>query len=258
MVRIYIAFWLFLFGLVFGSFANCTAMRIVRKEDFVRGRSRCRACGHELGGEDLIPLVSWLSAKGRCRYCKAKLSWRYPASELAFALLLEGLYFRYGLSAQFAGSAFFTGCLFVLALVDIESFEIPDGCLLAGLLAFFVTAPFVPLTVREILLHVAAGLTAGGVMLVLSLVMDHVLQKESLGGGDIKLFALLGLWFGFTQILILIFISCILGLVFAFFWNQKGDAEGAFPFGPAIAAAAYVMLLCGDWLRDWYLAYIMI
>ncbi|MBR1628867.1 MAG: prepilin peptidase, partial [Lachnospiraceae bacterium] len=74
-----------LLGLVFGSFLNCAAMRIARGEDFVHGRSRCRACGHPLGGRDLVPLASWVLSKGRCRYCHAKVSVRYPLSELIFA-----------------------------------------------------------------------------------------------------------------------------------------------------------------------------
>ncbi len=84
--------------------------------------------------------------------------------------------------------------------------------------------------------------------------MDFVLNKESLGGGDIKLFALLGLYFGFVETLFLIFLSCVTGLVFAVIYNtRRGEGDGAFPFGPAIAAAAYVMLICGKELSGWYL-----
>ena len=256
MIKIYIAFWLFLFGTVFGSFLNCAAMRIVRGEDFIRGRSRCRSCGHELRAMDLIPIVSWLLSHGRCRYCKAKLSLRYPLTELVFAVALEGLFFRYGITVAFAGASCLTGCLFVLSLVDLEILEIPDGCLLAGVIAFCVTAPFTMESAKAFFLHVAAGLVTGVVMLVLSLVMDGVLQRESMGGGDIKLFALLGLWFGFTGILILTFLSCIFGLLFVSVRRRQTEPGGIFPFGPAIAAAAYVMLIFGDGLRDWYFRFL--
>ncbi len=251
---IYFGVWIFIFGLVFGSFLNCTAMRIVRGEDFVKGKSRCRSCGHELGARDLIPLFSWLLSGGKCRYCKAKVSARYPLTEFVFAMLMVGLYLRYGIGGRFVAYAGLTGALFVLSLVDLESFEIPDGCLLAGLAFFAVDAVAQIGDIKEIAFHLAAGIVFGGSLLVLSLVMDRVLGRESLGGGDIKLFALTGLYFGFIRTMLLVIISCFIGLGFAAVYKKNHDSEGgAFPFGPSIAIAAYVIMLFGDRMAAWYM-----
>ncbi len=258
MLAYYYAFIIFLFGLVFGSFLNCASMRIVRKEDFIRGRSRCRDCGQELKARDLIPVASWIISGGKCRYCGAKISVRYPASEILFALLAEGLYIRYGLGVPFVCAAVLTGCLFVLSLVDIESFEIPDGCLVIGFIAFLAGAPFRLTGGYDLLLHLSAGIAVGGGLLLLSLVMDAILKKESLGGGDIKLFALLGTYFGFAGSLFLVLLSCAAGLLLAAGYKIfEKDRNGAFPFGPAIAAAGYAMLLFGEDIIGWYMGLIV-
>lgn len=244
-----------LLALVFGSFLNCAAMRIVRGEDFIHGRSRCPFCGKELAPIDLIPVISWLLSGARCRYCKEKISARYPATELGFAALCVGLYLRFGYGALLHRNLILTGCLFVLALVDMESLEIPDGCLLIALAAWVVFLPFVSdLSLAHY--YIACGILTGAAMLFCSLVMDKILKKESLGGGDIKLFALLGLYLGFPRIVFLIMLSCVLGLLFvgARALLKKGSVSEPLPFGPAVALAGYIMLLWGDSFIEWYVS----
>ncbi len=254
-----------LFGLIFGSFLNCTAMRLVRGEDFVKGRSRCPHCGHELTAIELIPVVSFLIQGGRCRHCREKISPRYIAAELAFALLSLGLYLKLilvsGIGTEqillFFRDWILTGCLFVVALTDLESYEIHDGCLIFGALNFLVfevvLVALKAIDLRIILYSVLAGFAVGAVMLFTSLIMDKVLKKESLGGGDIKLFALLGLYLGFYGAYELVILSCVLGLLFAAVLRvTKPDAPKAFAFGPAIALAGYILLLCEEYITAWY------
>ena len=244
-----------LFGLVFGSFLNCTAMRIVRREDFVHGRSRCIVCGHELGAADLLPVISWVFLRGACRYCKSRISLRYPLTELLFAALACGLYLRFGFSVRLCRDLVLAGCLFTLSLVDLESFEIPDGCLLIGLLAWIVSLPLLGMTAREILSHILSGAVYGAGMLTISLLFDALLKKESMGGGDIKLIALLGLYLGFLGAYFMILAACVLGLIAAggraLFLKQRFFKP--IPFGPSIAMAGYIMLLLGEQLAQWYL-----
>lgn len=248
------------FGMVFGSFLNCTAMRVVRHEDFVRGRSHCMSCGHELAAGDLIPVASWLLSGGRCRYCKARLSLRYPLTEIAFSLLAVGIYLRYGRTPETARDLVLAGCLFILSLVDLESFEIPDGCLLVGLIAWGVGAPFIEKTPSAILLHLLAGLVCGGVMLAFSMIMDHFLGRDSLGGGDIKLYGLLGVYTGFWGSYFLVLLSSIFGLLLAaglyFFSGGRQQVNRQIPLGPAIAAAGYLILLFGREITGWYLGFL--
>lgn len=270
------------FGLAFGSFLNCAAMRMARHEDFVHGHSRCMDCGHTLSAVDLVPVASWVMSGGKCRYCGQKVSARYPLTELLFAVLCVGVYLRHGLSAETARDLVLVGCLFALSIVDLECFEIPDGCLLVGLAAWAAALPFMGWSWTDALVHIAAGLLCGGAMLGVSLALDYILKKESLGGGDIKLFALLGLYLGLLESYFLVLLSCVIGLVFVGTArlvgrdagcgrhpladgerengkhpSASGEAvpEGAFPFGPSIAAAGYILLLSGDAAAEWYLGF---
>ncbi len=275
-------------GLIFGSFLNCTAMRIVRGEDFVKGRSHCMSCGHELSAHDLVPLFSYLIHRGKCRYCGAKISIRYPLSELSFMLLSLGMYIAVLVCGIGAGTGeqpvftgmyigagftipgiltffkymFLTGCLFVASLTDLESFEIPDGTMIAGAVSWAL------FTVLEIILgicdfkwalhHFLAGLIIGGGMLLISLIMDKVLGRDSMGGGDIKLYAVLGLYLGYAGSYELVMLSCIIGLVFA--GARKALSKAAskeFPFGPSIALSGYLLLIFGDMITEWYLGFFM-
>ncbi|WP_029324012.1 prepilin peptidase [Butyrivibrio sp. AE3004] len=258
--QIYYIVCISLFGLIFGSFLNCMAMRIVRKEDFVKGRSHCMDCGHELTAADLIPVFSYAIHGGKCRYCGKKISVRYPLAELTFMLLSVVLFLHTGTDwITFYKNWLLTGCLFAIALVDLESFEIPDNLLITALIGWagfsVIEVIFFGQSIKFIGIRVLTGLIFGAGMLLISLLMDRIFKKDSLGGGDIKLFALLGLYLGFAGSYELIILSCIFGLIFAFL-RKKFDSKASeeFPFGPAIAAGAYVILIFGDAITDWYLS----
>ena len=241
-----------LLGGAMGSFLHCAAWRIVRGESFLRGRSRCPDCGHTLGPVDLIPLLGWFLLGGKCRYCGKPIPFRYVLSEWGFAALTVLCLLRFGLSVLCLRNYVFLCCLFCLSLVDLESMLIPDGCLTASALAWLGAAPFLGWGWREIGSHTLAALVFGGGVLGISLVMDRLLGRESLGGGDVKLFALTGLYLGLVGTLFASMLACILGLASAVFLRR--GAGQPFPFGPAIAAAAAGMLLFGDPLVQWYLS----
>lgn len=241
-----------LLGAVFGSFLNCAAWRISHGESVLRGRSHCPDCGHVLGAGDLVPILSWLFLRGRCRYCGKKIPARYPLTEAVFALLTLLCLLRFDLSWLCLRNWILLCCLFCLSLTDLECMIIPDVCLI---IAAAVWGIFLPLTgmgwpaVRGGLL---AGLIFGGGLLGLSLLMDRILKRDSLGGGDIKLFAVLGLYLGIVGTLFMTVLACLLGLLFAVLRRGRGGGSEPFPFGPAIAAAGTVMLLCGEPLIQWY------
>ena len=242
-----------LLGAVFGSFLNCAAWRIAHGESFLRGHSHCPACNHALGARDLVPVFSWLFQRGRCRYCGEKISIRYPLTELAFALLTLLCLLRFDLTIVCLRNWIFLCCLFCLSLVDLECYIIPDGCLLTALGAWVLALPFLRPGWREILMSVLAGLVFGGGILLLSIVMDKVLGKESLGGGDVKLFAVVGLYLGFAATLFAVMLACVLGLVFAVLMS-RGEKGKAIPFGPSISLAAAIMLLYGQRFVQWYMS----
>ena len=225
------------------------------------------SCSHELGAPDLIPVFSYLIHRGRCRYCGTKISARYPASEFAFMALSLGLYvafigFGLGHIITFFKYWFLTGCLFVIALTDLESFEIPDGALLTGAFGWITfTIAEVILKIHDIkwaLYHLLAGFIIGAVMLLISIIMDKMLGRDSMGGGDIKLYAMLGLYLGYAGSYELVILSCILGLLFAAVRKVllKPDTK-EFPFGPSIAFSGYLLLIFGDVLTNWYLGFML-
>jgi len=245
-------------GAVLGSFAACMAGRVAAGEDFIRGRSHCDSCGHLLGPGDLIPVVSWLFLKGRCRYCGAKISVRCPLTELCCAAAFVGVVLRFDVTSAAARDLILTVLLLAVGLVDYDTGWIPDRLCLAIFTDWLVFAPFV--NGGALWATVGSGLLGGAVaavpLLVLSLIMDRVLKKESMGGGDLKLFFVCGLFFRWQEVLYFLILSCVLGIVFALTTGKTtGDPENpkAFPFGPAIALGAYLSLLSAQWAVTAYL-----
>ena len=269
---------IFIFGLIFGSFLNCMAIRITKKEDWVRGRSHCPECGHILLAKDLVPVISFLSTGGKCRYCGKKISARYPITELTFGILVVFMYVAYALPVinelfnpggleqremlrflvLFVRNAAFTGALFVASLVDLSKMEIPDGCLIFGIIVWAVTFPFIAGGgVKEVFIsslqYIAPAILVFVVMLLISIFMDAVLHRESLGGGDIKLFSVCALYLGAAGSYELILFSCIAGLIFVYGKSIITKSERkAFPFGPSIAFAAYFLLIFEKHITTWY------
>ncbi len=238
----------FVIGLVMGSFLNCAAYRMVRGESFLKGRSHCTSCGHVLTAADLIPVLSYILSRGRCRYCGEKVSVRYPITELICGALFLGCYLNGGISLLTLRNMIFVSCLFCLSLTDIEKREIPDGALIISAAAWAVTAYYVYDGPKEIVVRIATGFGCGAAFLAISLVMDRILKKESLGGGDIKLFAVVGLYLGLIPTLFCIMIACITGLVAVVICKK-----GTISFGPFIAVGTYFMLLWGEAVSIWYL-----
>lgn len=241
-------------GAVFGSFLNCAAWRIAHNEVFWKGRSHCPNCGHVLSVPDLVPIFSWLFLRGKCRYCGAKVSARYLLTELLFAVLTVLCLLRFDLTFVCLRNWIFLCCLFCLSLVDLESMIIPNGCLIIAVCAWLVSLPLLRPGWRAILNSVIAAGVFGGGILLLSLLLDQILKKESLGGGDVKLLAVTGLYLGIVGSLFQIILACFFGLAFAFLQRRRTrEAEGQLPFGPSIAAAAYFILLYGGAIINWYL-----
>lgn len=253
-IQVYFSVVAGLLGAVLGSFLNCAAWRIAQGKPFWKGRSHCPSCGHVLGVLDLVPIFGWLFLRGRCRYCREKISPRYPVTELLFALITLACLWRFDLTVAALRNEIFFCCLYCLSLVDLDSFIIPDGCLIVGAVAWLAAAPCMGYSWLQAGGYLLAAVVYAGGMLLVSLVLDRVLKKESLGGGDVKLFALVGLYLGLTGTLFALMAACILGLLFAAARRLVKGAGGQIPFGPAIAAAAELMLLFGDGLVNWYLS----
>ena len=239
------------FGAVMGSFLNCAAWRISHGESFVKGRSHCPSCGHSLGAAELVPVFSWLFQKGKCKWCGEKVPIRYPLTELCFALVTVLCLLRFGLTVLCLRNYIFLCCLFVLTLTDLDCMEIPDGCHIVSAAAWLLALPSTFVSWVDTGLHILAGVAFGGGLLLISLIMDQLLGRDSMGGGDIKLFAVVGLYLGFAGTLFALLLACLLGLGFAFLRRNSDGERKPFPFGPSIALSAAVMLLYGEPLVTW-------
>ena len=250
LILIYCVLLAFIIGAVMGSFLNCAAMRICRKESLARGRSHCMSCGHVLKAGDLLPIVSWLFRKGRCRYCSEKISVRYPLTELIMALCSVLCLLACDISWLGLRNWLFICILFWLSLVDLEIYEIPNRGIIAAAVIWAAALPLMEEPVELLKWGLIAGLSFGVGLLVISLIMDKILKKDTLGGGDIKLFFAIGLYLGVVKSLFTLLAACVIGLLMALL--MKGRAKEQFPFGPAIAGAAFLMLLYGQPLADWY------
>lgn len=244
-------------GLVMGSFANCMASRIATGESFIKGRSHCPGCGHTLAPRELIPVFSWLFQKGRCRSCGMKISLRYPLSELIMALLFTGVVLFYDITPKTFMFLILTVILAVAALVDYDEGIIPNGTVIAAIINFVV---FTLISGGDILHNLLWGLI-GGVsislpLLIFVLIFDKIIKKESMGGGDIKLFFAIGLYFSCQVNLLMLIISCFIGIGFYFIYNvgKASSKSKPFPFGPAICTACYICSLVGTSFVNFYLS----
>lgn len=248
-INIYIIVIAAVCGGVFGSFINCMAWRIVHKESILTGRSHCATCGHSLNGIDLIPVFSYVFLKGRCRYCKEKVSSRYILIEIIMSLVFVSFVWKYDISFSTVRYLVLACILLGLALVDIDSYEIPDGFIIAGIVWWIVTMPFMNTSVSYQLKNgLIGGIAIGGGILLFSLIMDNVLKKESMGGGDIKLFFMLGLYMGPALSLFNLIVSCFVGILMVVILRKN-----RIPFGPAIVGASFISLLWGADIISWYL-----
>ena len=248
-MKLYIWALAFALGAVMGSAMNCLAYRMVREQGWRSGRSKCPHCGHTLGGMDLVPLLSFLLLKGKCRYCGAKLSNRYFLAELILGIAYVALVARFGFSLDTVSALVLVTCLLTLSLVDLDIQIIPDRFLIISAAVRLIQLTWE----RRLLPGLIPSLVLGGGLLGLSLVMDKVLKKESMGGGDIKLLAVLGLYVTLAQGLLLVILACVIGILMAKV-TAKSDGDGAFPFGPALSLSALVTMLAGEPIVGWYLS----
>lgn len=252
LLQLYLAFWLAVLGAVLGSFFNCWADRYAGGGGLPTGRSHCDGCGHILGPADLIPLVSYLVRRGRCRYCGSPIPIRCLASELAGAVAFAALGLRFGFSPELLMWLILAAALLLLSLIDWTTRLLPDKLLLAAVLNRFVFLFLLGQPLPETLRGMALGAFSVSLpLLILSLIMDRVLGKETMGGGDIKLLFVLGLYSSWLEMILLLLTACVLALLWAVPAKHR---QTAIPFGPFLAAAWLVVVLFGHGWISWYLS----
>lgn len=243
----------FLFGLIFGSFLNVCIYRIPKGESIVWPPSHCPNCGARIKPIDNIPLLSYALLGGRCRSCKARISPRYPLVELMTGVLFAGLFWRFGFSSETIVFSILSLLLIVISFIDIDYRLILNKITLPGiLLGVVLTLSFRLLSYKQVFLGFAIG---GGGLLLVALFGALVFRKESMGMGDIKLAAMIGVFLGVKGVAFTLLMAFFVAALFSVgaMAIKKANRHSQVPFGPFIALATVVYLFWGDQMIHWYL-----
>ncbi len=261
MVDIYLQGLIFLLGLSVGSFLNVCIYRIPQPDlsPYSPRRSFCPTCTHPIKALDNIPLLSYLLLRGKCRHCKARISAVYPTVELGTAVLFVGMFYRFGVTLDFLHALIFVTLLIPIAVIDAQHYIIPNVITYPGLILglgivsaiAYQQGDFVYLQTRLI------GFVAGGMGLwLIAIIGSKLLRKKAMGGGDIKLMALNGLFLGaWPELVLVLALSALSGAIIGtlLIVIGKRGRESPIPYGPFLAIAAVIVLLWGNPLWDTYL-----
>lgn len=248
MANFYIISMLFITGAVFGSFYNVLIYRVPRKENFISSRSKCTACGEEIKAIDLIPIVSYVLLRGKCRYCGQKISIRYPLIEIMMGLCFVFSYLKYGFSWTTLEVIVLISICCVATFIDLDHRIIPNKLVIFALVTALI---FRVLNYDASLMEIALGfLVGGGILLIIALL-------GPMGGGDIKFMAAMGLWLGATKVLLAITISFVFGalvgvLLIALKIKSRKDY---IPFGPFLSLGSIIAFVYFNEIITMYLNY---
>jgi leader peptidase (prepilin peptidase) / N-methyltransferase len=253
---------IFMFGAIVGSFLNVCIVRIPKGESVVDPPSHCPGCNTAIGFYDNIPLISYFILLGRCRVCRQRISPRYFVVELMMASLAVTLYYQFGVSLAFLVSLTFVAALIVISFIDLDFRIVPDVISLPGIvigLVFSVVGRFLiadPHAIVPSPLSALLGvLVGGGFLLALAWAYETFTGVEGMGGGDIKLLAMIGAFLGWTSIPFTLFFASLVGSVvgLAFMIGKGVGRRFALPFAPFLCLGALLYLLFGQDLVGFYL-----
>ncbi len=239
-------------GLCIGSFLNVCIYRIPESKSIVTPPSSCPSCGYRIRYYDNIPIASYLFLRGKCRQCHARISLRYPMVELLTGLFALWVFFRLGLSLQALVYFAFIATLLVITFIDIDHRIIPDVISLPGIPVFFLASFAVPsLTYKESLMGILLG---GGILYAVAWTYLFLTKREGMGGGDIKLLAMMGGLIGWKGVFFTIFVSSAIGTVtgLAIMIATRKNMKLAVPFGPFLAMGAVIYIFFGQEMILWY------
>lgn len=243
-------------GLCIGSFLNVCVFRIPLEKSIVHPPSACPACGNAIRFYDNIPVLSYLLLRGRCRHCAAPISPRYPSVELASGLTAAATYAAFGPTVETLVYFVFISTLWVVTLIDIDHRIIPDTISLPGILVFFLASFLLPgMTLKDSLLGILVG---GGSLYAVAWAYRAVKKADGMGGGDIKLLAMIGALIGWKGVLFTLFASSALGTIVGvgIMIARGRSMKLAVPFGPFLSAGAAAYVFFGPRLIDWYLNFL--
>jgi leader peptidase (prepilin peptidase) / N-methyltransferase len=266
-LSIYLVLYSFIFilGTLIGSFLNCVIFRLESKKSFLKGRSYCPHCKHQLCWFDLIPIFSFILLKGKCRYCNKKISWQYPVVELVTGLLFflvlnyEFRILNYELfSSKLIFTSLFlllTSCFLIIIFVyDLKHFIIPDKIIYPLIAISFFYRLIEGVTNFQFFNFLVASAAAFAFFFFIYFIS----KGKWLGFGDVKLVLFLGLFLGWPKILLSLFLSFVIGAIIGIgliIFSNKG-LKSQIPFGPFLILGSFIAFFWGNQLINWYLGLI--
>jgi len=245
---------IFVLGLCIGSFLNVCIYRMPENRSVVTPPSACPDCGHRLRWWENIPVLSYLLLKGKCSGCGTTISIQYPLVELLTAILGLALWFKFRLSTQFFIMFAFSCSLIVVTFIDLAHRIIPDMISIPGIAAGVLASYFLPgMDIWDSILGALAG---GGMLYLVTWGYYLVTKKIGMGGGDIKLLAMIGAFLGWQAIPFVVFFSAVIGSVIgiAYILISSKGRDFQIPFGPFLALAAEIQILFGERILEFYLS----
>lgn len=253
----------FVFGAAVGSFLNVVIYRIPAGMSLLHPPSRCPRCQHRLRPYDNVPVLGWLWLKGRCRYCRAAISARYPLIEALTGGLFLAAFWQFGISGAAVSAWLLLSWLLALSFIDLDTLTLPNALTQSGLVTGLIVQSFLASDSLQSLTAATQGLFAAvlGAVIglwvfdLISLLGSMLMGQTVMGGGDGKLAALLGAWLGWKSMLLSSFLACALGAFIGGGAIALGllSRRSPIPFGPYLALGAVIVLFWGDRLISWYL-----
>ena len=240
-----------LFGAVIGSFLNVCIYRLPQRESLVRPGSQCPQCGVPIRWYDNIPVLSFLWLFGKCRRCRRAIPWRYPLVELLNALGYGWIVWRFGVSPVALMYATLWSALLVVSFIDLDHMIVPDRITVPGMAIGLAAGTFV---LPQWWDSIAGLLIGGGLLYFIAWVSPLVFGKEGMGGGDIKLLAMIGAFLGWRPVLMTVLLGGIIGACMGLLLiaSRKITRQDYLPFGPFLSLGAAVVMLYGQEILDWY------
>lgn len=238
-------------GAVLGSAADCLTMRLIRHESFDKGRSHCEFCGHVLGLQDLMPILSFLLLKGHCRYCGQKLSWHMLISEIVGIFIVLPTIGLFGISVKSVMAILMLFLLWCISLCDWQEGIIPNALIFFGIITNLGYCLWSASEFWVIFRCLARGMGIALPVLGLVLIMDFLLKQPSMGGGDLKLIFMLGMTTSLLRSLAALLLACFSSLLLCRICRKK--SKEAFPFGPELCFGWVVIWLVNGFSQDCFL-----
>jgi leader peptidase (prepilin peptidase) / N-methyltransferase len=246
---------IFLFGLCIGSFLNVCIYRIPESKSIVFPGSMCPDCGNPINFYDNIPVLSFIILRGKCRNCNEPISLRYPVVELLTGVFAVSVFLKFGAGMEAPVYFLFIATLLVITFIDIDHRIIPDVISLPGIVLFFIASLAIPaISIKDSVIGILAG---GGILFVIAELYLRITGKEGMGGGDVKLLAMIGALIGWQGVLFTIFASSLIGTIIGimFMLVQGKNLKLAIPFGPFLSIGAVVYVFFGNEFINWYFSF---